>query len=65
MYTLYSLTISATQHNLVIKRYYTRKKDDGMKGNKLLIVQSNKLLSILYSVLKNNKDFEDHLGKIN
>ena len=30
-YALYLSTISAIQHNPVIKRYYTRKKNDGMK----------------------------------
>ena len=65
MYGLYFSTISAIQYNLVIKRYYTRKKNDGMKGNKLLIACSNKLLNIIYPVLKNNKDFEDPLSGIN
>ena len=63
-YALYLSTISAIQHNPVIKRYYTRKKNDGMKGNKLMIACSNKLLNIIYSVLKNNMDFEDPLNKI-
>ena len=62
-YALYLSTISAIQHNPVIKRYYTRKKNDGMKGNKLMIACSNKLLNIIYSVLKNNMDFEDPLNK--
>jgi transposase len=64
-YALYLSTISAIKFNPVIKRYYTRKKNDGMKGNKLLIACSNKLLNIIYSVLKNNKDFEDPLDNIN
>ncbi len=64
-YALYLSTISAIRFNPVIKRYYLRKKNDGMKGNKLLIACSNKLLNIIYSVLKNNKDFEDPLDKIN
>jgi len=64
-YALYLSTISAIQHNPVIKRYYTRKKNDGMKGNKLMIACSNKLLNIIYSVLKNNMDFEDPLNKLN
>ena len=64
-YALYLSTISAIKFNPVIKRYYTRKKNDGMKGNKLLIACSNKLLNIIYSVLKNNKDFEDPLNNIN
>ena len=64
-YALYQSTISAIRFNPVIKRYYTRKKNDGMKGNKLLIACSNKLLNIIYSVLKNNKDFEDPLNNIN
>ena len=63
-YALYLSTISAIRFNPVIKRYYTRKKNDGMKGNKLLIACSNKLLNIIYSVLKNNKDFEDPLNNI-
>ncbi|WP_257788222.1 IS110 family RNA-guided transposase [Ferroplasma acidiphilum] len=64
-YALYLSTVSAIRFNPVIKRYYTRKKNDGMKGNKLLIACSNKLLNIIYSVLKNNKDFEDPLNNIN
>ena len=64
-YALYLSTISAIQHNPVIKRYYTRKKSDGMKGNRLLIRCFNKLLNIIYSVLNNNKDFEDPLKKKN
>ena len=64
-YALYLSTVSAIRFNPVIKRYYTRKKNDGMKGNKLLIACSNKLLNIIYSVLKNNKDFEDPLDNIN
>ena len=64
-YALYLSTVSAIKFNPVIKRYYTRKKNDGMKGNKLLIACSNKLLNIIYSVLKNNKDFEDPLDNIN
>ena len=63
-YALYLSTVSAIRFNPVIKRYYTRKKNDGMKGNKLLIACSNKLLNIIYSVLKNNKDFEDPLNNI-
>jgi len=64
-YALYLSTISSIRFNPVIKRYYTRKKNDGMKGNKLLIACSNKLLNIIYSVLKNNKDFEDPLSEMN
>ena len=64
-YALYLSTVSAIKFNPVIKRYYTRKKNDGMKGNKLMIACSNKLLNIIYSVLKNNKDFEDPLDNIN
>ena len=64
-YALYLSTVSAIKFNPVIKRYYTRKKNDGMKGNKLLIACSNKLLNIIYSVLKNDKDFEDPLDNIN
>ena len=64
-YALYLSTVSAIKFNPVIKRYYIRKKNDGMKGNKLLIACSNKLLNIIYSVLKNNKDFEDPLDNIN
>ena len=64
-YALYLSTIPAIKYNPVIKRYYTRKKNDGMKGNKLMIACSNKLLNIIYSVLKNNKDFEDPLDNIN
>ena len=63
-YALELSTISAIQHNPVIKRYYTRKKNDGMKWNKLMIACSNKSLNIIYSVLKNNMDFEDPLNKI-
>ena len=40
-YALYLSTVSAIRFNPVIKRYYTRKKNDGMKGNKLLIACSN------------------------
>ena len=57
-YALHLSTIPAIRFNPVIKRYYTRNKNDGMRGNKLLIACSNKLLNIIYSVLKNNKDFE-------
>ncbi len=64
-YALYLSTISAIKFNPVIKRYYTRKKNDGMKGNKLMIACSNKLLNIIYSVLKNDKDFEDPLSEMN
>ena len=64
-YALYLSTVSAIRFNPVIKRYYTRKKNDGMKGNKLMIACSNKLLNIIYSLLKNNKDFEDPLDNIN
>ena len=63
-YALYLSTIPAIKFNSVIKRYYTRKKNDGMKGKKLLIACSNKLLNITYSVLKNDKDCEDPLDNI-
>jgi len=64
-YALYISTIPAIKFNPVIKRYHTRKKNDGMKGSKLLIACSNKLLNVIYSVLKNNKDFEYPLYNIN
>ena len=40
-------TISAIKFNPVIKRYYIRKKNNRMKGNKLLIACSNKLLNVV------------------
>lgn len=30
-----------------------------MKGNKLMITCTNKLLNIIYSVMKNNMEFKD------
>ena len=64
-HALYLSTVSAIKYNPVIKRYYIRKKYDGLRGTKLLIACSNKLLSIIYSVQNNNKDFEDPLKEIN
>ncbi|WMT50865.1 MAG: transposase [Ferroplasma sp.] len=58
-HTLYLSTISAIRFNPVVKRYYCRKKEAGMSGNELIISCSNKLLNIIYSVLKNNQEFKD------
>jgi transposase len=58
-YALYLSTVSAIRFNPVVRRYYIRKKEQGMKGNKLMIACANKLLNIIYSVMKNNTDFKD------
>ena len=58
-YALYLSTVSAIRFNPVVRRYYIRKKEQGMKGNKLMITCANKLLNIIYSVMKNNMDFKD------
>ncbi len=58
-YALYLSTVSAIRFNPVIRRYYNYKKDNGMSGNKLIVACSNKLLNIIYSVMKNNVDFKD------
>ena len=58
-YALYLSTVSAIRFNPVIKRYYNYKKNNGMSGNKLIVACSNKLLNIIYSVMKNNVDFKD------
>ena len=53
-YALYLSTIYAIKYNLVIKRYYIRKKNDGMKGNKLLIACSNKSLNNLIHIMRDS-----------
>jgi transposase len=58
-YALYLSTVSAIRYNPVVRRYYTHKKEQGMNGNKLMITCANKLLNIIYSVMKNNMDFRD------
>ena len=58
-YVLYLSTVSAIRLNPVVRRYYIRKKEHGMNGNKLMITCANKLLNIIYSVMKNNMDFRD------
>ena len=58
-YALYLSTVSAIRFNPIVRRYYIRKKEQGMKGNKLMITCANKLLNIIYSVMKNNMDFKD------
>ena len=58
-YALYLSTVSAIRYNPVVRRYYTHKKEQGMNGNKLMITCANKLLNIIYSVMKNNMDFKD------
>lgn len=58
-YALYLSTVSAVRYNPVVKRYYSHKKEQGMNGNKLMITCANKLLNIVYSVMKNNMDFKD------
>ena len=58
-YALYLSTISAIRFNPVVKRYYNYKKVNGLNGNKLMIACSNKLLNIIYSVMKNNTNFKD------
>ena len=58
-YALYLSTVSAIRYNPIVKRYYTHKKEQGMNGNKLMITCANKLLNIIYSVMKNNMDFRD------
>ena len=58
-YTLELSTVSAIRYNLVVKRYYSHKTEQGMNGNKLMITCANKLLNILYSFMKNNMDFKD------
>ena len=58
-YALYLSTVSAIRYNPVAKRYYSHKKEQGMNGNKLMITCANKLLNIVYSVMKNNMDFKD------
>ena len=50
---------SAVRYNPVVKRYYSHKKEQGMNGNKLMITCADKLLNIVYSVMKNNMDFKD------
>ena len=45
-YALYLSTVSAIRFNPVVRRYYIRKKEQGMKGNKLMITCANKLLNI-------------------
>lgn len=58
-YALYLSTISAIRFNPIVKRYYNYKKSGGLNGNKLMMACSNKLLNIIYSVMKNNTDFTD------
>ena len=58
-YALYLSTVSEVRYNPVVKRYYSHKKEQGMNGNKLMITCANKLLNIVYSVMKNNMDFKD------
>ena len=50
--------MSAKKYNPVMKKYYLCKKRVRMKGNKLMITCANKLLNIIYSVMKNNIDFK-------
>ena len=58
-YALYLSTVSAIRFNPVVKRYYNYKKSNGLYGNKLIIAYSNKLLNIIYSVMKNNTNLKD------
>ena len=51
--------VSAIRYNPVVKRYYNHKKEQRMNGNKLMTTCANKLLNIIYSVMKNNMDFKD------
>ncbi len=52
-YALYVSTISSIKYNPVAKRYYDYKKGRGLNDNKLL--------NIIYSVIKNNNntDFKE------
>ena len=58
-YALYLSTVSAIRFNPVVKRYYNYKKGNRLNGNKLMIACSNKLLNIIYSVMRNNTNFKD------
>ena len=56
-FALYNSAIIAMRHNPVCKAFAERLKAKGKKPRVVIVAVARKLLTIVYSVLKNNKEF--------
>ena len=54
---MYVSTASVIKYNPFVRRNYIHTKEQGMSGNKLMVTYTNRLLNIIYSIMKNNIDF--------
>ena len=54
---LYQAAFAGITHNPVIKAYYKKKKTEGKTHRDAVICCARKLCHIIYSVMKNNKEF--------
>jgi len=61
---LYMCTLVATQHNAVIRHFYRRLVQSGKPKMLALIASMRKLLTILNSMLKHNRTWDDSYAKI-
>lgn len=55
---LHLSAMSAIQHNPTIKNYYQRKKEDGKKGFVVMNNVKNKLVQIVFAIVRSKKEYE-------
>jgi transposase len=55
---LHLSVMSAIQHNTEIKNYYNRKKEEGKKGFVVMNNLKNKLVQIVFAVVRSKKEYE-------